>query len=145
MARTLPKLGEKLVEQIENVWQQTHPEWTRKRLLVVRLVAQQNHSVAGIMNIARVSRQSVFNYRDKLVEEGPEELLKRDWAGGRKLIHRLGGKLRMPRKSHRRKDQAASDAFRAELPELSPKGLAEIPTNPCACGSVPSAATGCCQ
>ena len=175
MARTLPKLGKTLVEQIENAWQQTHPDWARKRLLVVRLIAQHDHSVAGIMKIAGVSRQSVFNYRDKLVEEGLEELLKRDWAGARtpvvhgeltekfidelkagtfrqardaqkwiekrtrkklteggvrKLIHRLGGKLKMPRKSHRKKDQAASDAFRAELPARLTEVVGENPDKP---------------
>ncbi len=142
---------------------------------MVRLIAQHEHCVAGIMEIAGVSRQSVFNYRDKLVEESLEELLKRDWAGARtpvvhgeltekfidelkagtfcqardaqkwiekrtrkklteggvrKLIHRLGGKLRMPRKSHRKKDQAASDAFRAELPERLTEVVGENPDKP---------------
>ncbi len=175
IARTLPKLEETLVEQIENAWQQTHPDWARKRLLVVRIIAQHEHCVAGIMKIAGVSRQSVFNYRDKLMEEGLEELLKRDWAGARtpvvhgeltekfidelkagtfrqardaqkwiekrtrkklteggvrKLIHRLGGKLKMPRKSHRKKDQAAADAFRAELSERLTEVVGENPDKP---------------
>jgi transposase len=111
------------------------------------------------MKIAGVSRQSVFNYRDKLVGEGLDALLTRSWAGARtpavhgglaekfieelkagkfrqardaqkwiekrtrkvlteggvrKLIHRLGGKLKVPCKIHGKKDQAASDAFRAQ-------------------------------
>jgi len=52
MARTLPKLGEDLVLQIEHAWSQTHPDWIRKRLLVVRLIAQHQHTVAEIMRIA---------------------------------------------------------------------------------------------
>ena len=37
-------------------------------------------SVFVIMKIAGVFRQSVFTYRDKVVAEGVEWLLKRDWA-----------------------------------------------------------------
>ena len=175
MARTLPKLGEDLVQQIEHAWNQSHPDWIRKRLLVVRLIAQHQHTVAEIMRIAGVSRQTVFTYRDKLVGEGLEALLKRSWAGARKstvdgdlaekfieelkagtfrqardaqkwiekrtrkklteggvraLIHRLGGKLKVPRKSHRKKDQAASDAFRAELPQRLTEVVGESPDKP---------------
>jgi transposase len=175
MARTLPKLGDELVLQIENAWNQTHPDWIRKRLLVVRLIAQHQHTVAGIMRIAGVSRQTVFTYRDKLVGEGLDALLKRSWAGARKpavdgelaekfigelkagtfrqardaqkwiekrtrkklteggvrkLIHRLGGKLKVPRKSHRKKDQAASDAFRAELPQRLSEVVGPAPDKP---------------
>jgi transposase len=146
MARTLPKLADDLVLQIEHAWNQTHPDWIRKRLLVVRLIAQHQHAVAEIMHIAGVSRQTVFTYRDKLVNEGLDELLKRSWAGARTpavhgelaarfiealkagtfrqardaqkwieqhtrkkltesgvrtLIRRLGGKLKVPRKSQR--------------------------------------------
>lgn len=163
MARTLPRLGDPLVTQIEDAWKQTHPDWARKRLLVVRLIAQHHHTVAEITEIAGVSRQTVFTYRDTLVEDGLEALLTRQWAGARtpavhgdlaekfmeelkmgtfrqardaqkwihkrtrkklteggvrKLIHRLGGKLKVPRKSHRKKNQAASDAFKSELPQL---------------------------
>ena len=175
MARTLPKLGDELVLQIENAWSQTHPDWIRKRLLVVRLIAQHQHTVAGIMRIAGVSRQTVFTYRDMLVGEGLDALLKRSWAGARKpavegelaekfigelkagtfrqardaqkwiekrtrkklteggvrkLIHRLGGKLKVPRKSHRKIDQAASDAFRAELPQRLSEVVGPAPDKP---------------
>ena len=78
--RKLQKLYETSVDQIENARQQTHRDWARKRLLVVRLIVQHEHYVARIMKIARMSRHSVFNYWDKLVEEGLEELLKRNWA-----------------------------------------------------------------
>jgi len=175
MARTLPKLGDDLVLQIEQAWEQTHPDWVRKRLLVVRLIAQHHHTVAEIMEIAGVSRQTVFTYRDKLVAGGLDALLTRSWAGARtpavhgelaikfieelktgkfrqardaqkwiekrtrkkltegsvrKLIHRLGGKLKVPRKSHRKKDQSASDAFRAEFPQRLTGVVGESPDKP---------------
>lgn len=162
MARKLPAFGQELVAQIEEAWNQPQPDWARKRLLVVRLIAQHNHSVAQIMEISGVCRQTIFTYRDKVVTHGVGELLERQWAGARvpavtganaeefnrkleagdfrqardaqkwiarrtgkkltesgvrKLMHRLGGKLKVPRKSHRKKDQGASDAFRAELPQ----------------------------
>jgi len=143
MARPLPHLGDKFVREIEIAWDKPHPDWVRKRLLVVRLIAQHNHTVAEIMEIVGVSRQTVFTYRDKLLADGLTALLTRAWAGARtsvvhgelvgkfieelkagtfrqasdaqkwiekrtqrkltvsgvrKIIHRLGGKLKMPRK-----------------------------------------------
>jgi len=175
MARSIAKLGDELVREIEAAWVRSHPDWARKRLLVVRLIAQHNHTVAEIMEIAGVSRQTVFNYRDTLVTEGLAALLTRDWAGARtpvvhgqladkfieelkagtfrqardaqkwitkrtrrtlteggvrKLIHRLGGKLKVPRKSHRKKDQAASDAFRAEFPQRLTEVVGNCPEKP---------------
>jgi transposase len=175
MSRSLPTLGEKLVQQIEAEWAKPQPDWARKRLLVVRLIAQHHHTVAEIKEIAGVCRQTIFTYRDKVVTEGVEGLLKREWAGARtpavtgenaeeftrkleagdfrqardaqkwiarrtskkltesgvrKLMHRLGGKLKVPRKSHRKKDQAASDAFRAELPERLTEVVGSAPDKP---------------
>jgi len=34
-------------------------------------------------------------------------------SGTLKVLHRLGGKLKVPRKSHAKKDQAKSDAFKS--------------------------------
>lgn len=175
MARKLPALGKELVDRIEEAWQQPQPDWARKRLLVVRLIALHQSSVAEIMAIAGVCRQTVFTYRDKVLAEGVGGLLKRDWAGARtpavhgavedefkakleagdfrqardaqkwivkrtrkqltesgvrKLMHRLGGKLKVPRKSHRKKDQAASDAFKAELPGKLSAVVGESPGKP---------------
>jgi len=160
--RTLPRLGPELVEEVEMAWQQSQPDWARKRLLVVRLIAQHEHTVAEIMKIAGVSRQTVFTYRDKLVAGGVEGLLQREWAGARrpavhgalvdeflaklergsfrqardaqgwikkrarktlsesgvrKLLRRLGGRLKVPRKSHAKKDAQAAAAFKAALSE----------------------------
>jgi hypothetical protein len=67
--RALPKLGQEIVEQIEEAWSLPQPDWARKRLLVVRLIAQHEHTVAEIMKIAGVCRQTVFTYRDKLMAQ----------------------------------------------------------------------------
>jgi hypothetical protein len=53
-------------------------------LLVGGLIGQHEHTVAQIMKIAGVCRQTVFTYRDKVVSEGGDALLKRSWAGARK-------------------------------------------------------------
>jgi transposase len=82
--RTLPKLEQEIVEQIEEAWAKPQADWARKRLLVVRLIAQHEHTVEEIMKIVGVSRQTVFTYRDTVVEKGVDGLLKRDWAGARK-------------------------------------------------------------
>jgi hypothetical protein len=68
--RTLPKLGQEIVEQIEEAWAKPQADWARKRLLVVRLIAQHEHTVDEIMKIVGVSRQTVFTYRDTVVEKG---------------------------------------------------------------------------
>ena len=161
MARKLDRLGSGLVAQVEQAWiRKDLEEWQRKRLLVVRLIAQHRLDAEGIAEAAGVSRASVFNYRDKLMAGGVDGLLSRRWAGARtpavrgavaeefgqalekgkfrqakdaqawiakrtrkslsvsgawKVLRRLGGKLKVPRKSHAKKDQAKSDAFRAEL------------------------------
>jgi transposase len=161
MARTLPALGETVVGEIEKAWAQPQPDWARRRLLVVRLVAQHELTVTEIMKVADVSRQTVFTYRDKVVAGGVAELLRRKHAGGkkpavrgavaaeflarltegkfrrakdaqawikkrtrqrlsesgvRKVLRRLGGKLKVPRKSHVKKDPARAAAFKTELP-----------------------------
>jgi putative transposase len=161
MARSLPELGAAVVAQIEAAWGQPQPDWARRRLLVVRLIAQHERTVAEIMRVADVSRQTVFTYRDKVVSGGVAELLHRRWAGARrplvrgalaqefvqllesgrfrrakdaqawlhkrarrtlsesgvrKMLRRLGGRLKVPRKSHAKKDPAKTQAFTRELP-----------------------------
>jgi transposase len=154
-------LGAKLVAEIEAAWSRPQEEWARRRLLVVRLIAQHELTVEQIMRVAEVSRQSVFTYRDTLVAGGVEALLSRKQAPGRRptvrgavadefiarleagkfrqardaqawikkrthrlltesgvrqLLRRVGGKLKVPRKSHTKKDPAKAKAFKAELP-----------------------------
>lgn len=83
MARKLPPLGKELVKAIEAAWVQPQEEWARKRLLVVRLIAQHELTTKQIAEVAGVSRKSVFNYRDMLEQGGVAALLTREWAGAR--------------------------------------------------------------
>ena len=162
MARYFPKLGEAVVAEIEAAWAQAQPEWARRRLLVVRLIAQHELTAVQIMRVAQVCRQTVFVYRDKVVDGGVAELLRRERAPGRepavrgavkteflqrldegkfrrakdaqawikkrtrqtlsesgvrKVLRRLGGKLKVPRKSHAKKDPAKAAAFKVALPQ----------------------------
>ena len=150
-----------MVAEIEAAWTQPQEGWARRRLLVVRLIAQHALTVEQIRRVAEVSRQSVFTYRDTLLAGGVGALLRRKWAPGRKptvrgavaqefvarleagkfrqardaqawikkrthrqltesgvrqLLRRVGGKLKVPRKSHAKKDPAQAKAFKAELP-----------------------------
>ncbi len=161
MGRNLPELGATVVAEIEAAWAQPQEEWARRRLLVVRLIAQHELTVAQIMRVADVSRQTVFTYRDKVVAGGVAGLLQRGHGGGpvptvrgavaaelierleagqfrqardaqawikkrtRKnltesgvlqLLRRIGGKLKVPRKSHAKKDPAKAAQFKLELP-----------------------------
>ena len=140
-----------MVAEIEAAWAQWQEEWARRRRLVVWLIAQHELTVAQIMRVADVCRQTVFVYRDKVVAAGVAGLLQRGQAPGnrpavrgavraefvrrldagqfrqardaqawikkrtrrslsesgvRKGLRRLGGKLKVPRKSHAKKDPA---------------------------------------
>lgn len=86
--RTWPRLGRELVEGIERAWAEPRPDWARSRLLVVRLIAQNEHTVAEIMKIAGVCRQTVFTYRDTVVAKAVAGLLEREHGGGRRLTVR---------------------------------------------------------
>lgn len=150
-----------MVAEIEAAWGEPQTDWARRRLLVVRLIAQHELTVVEIMKVADVARQTVFTYRDKVVAGGVAELLKRGKAPGNrpvvrgavqteflarlaegkfrrakdaqawikkrtrktlsesgalKVLRRLGGKLKVPRKSHAKKDPAKAAAFKLELP-----------------------------
>lgn len=50
---------------------------------MVRLIAQHEMTVAQIMKVADVSRQSVFTYRDLVRKGGVAALLTRKWKGAR--------------------------------------------------------------
>lgn len=175
MARTLPPLGAEVVKAIEAAWRQPQADWARKRLLVVRLIAQHELTTAQIARAAGVSRKSVFNYRDLVVRGGVPLLLSRDWAGGPtpavrgavaeeftqrleagqfrqareaqawikkrtrrtlsvsgalKVLRRLGGKLKAPRKSHAKKDPAKAAQFKAELPARLTEVVGAAPAQP---------------
>ncbi|MDF9827911.1 transposase [Ereboglobus sp. PH5-10] len=83
MSRKLPPVGIENAKQIEQAWAKPQPEWARQRLLVARLIARHQLSAGQIAKIADVSRKTVFNYRDKIMKGGIEELLRRDWKGAR--------------------------------------------------------------
>lgn len=163
------------MKEIETAWKQPQEDWARTRLLVVRLIAQHEMTVAQIMQVADVSRQTVFTYRDKVVAEGVTGLLKRDWGGARvpvvrgavaeefikrleagqfrqardaqswikkrtrqtltesgvrKTLRRLGGKLKVPRKSHAKKDPAKAAKFKVELPAKLTEVVGPAPVQP---------------
>ena len=175
MARKLPLLGEELVKEIEAAWARPQEDWARRRLLVVRLIAQHELTTEQIAKVAGVSRKSVFNYRDKVERGGVAELLTRDWAGARtpavrgavaaefiarlaagqfrqardaqawikkrtrrtlsvsgalKVLRRLGGKLKVPRKSHAKKDPVKAAKFKLELPVRLSAVAGPAPTQP---------------
>ena len=58
MARTLRALEKKRREELAAAWAQPQPEWTRLRLLVLRLIAQHELSAAQIAEAVGVSRAS---------------------------------------------------------------------------------------
>jgi transposase len=161
--RTLPPLGSELVKEIDLAWHQPQTDWARKRLLVVRLIAQHELTAEEIAKVAGVSRPSVFNYRNKVMAEGLKALLTRHYVGGREplvrgalaeeltqkldagkirrvkdaqawlekrarrtlgregmrlTLKKLKASLKVPRKSHAKKDPAKAKAFKAELPNL---------------------------
>jgi putative transposase len=175
MARKLPPLGEEVVKAVDAAWRQPQQDWARKRLLVVRLIAQHELTTGQIAQVAGVSRKSVFNYRDKVQEAGVAGLLRRDWAGARtpavrgavaqefierlqagqfrqardaqawikkrtrrslsvsgalKVLRRLGGKLKVPRKSHAKKDPHKAAKFKVELPARLNEVAGPAPAQP---------------
>ena len=69
---------------IEAAWAKPQEAWARRRLLVVRLIAQHELTVEQIGRVGEVSRQTVFTYRDKLVAGGVAALLSRQRAPGRR-------------------------------------------------------------
>jgi hypothetical protein len=84
MARSLPKLDERVMVEIEAGWSHPQEEWARRLLLVMRLIAQHELTVAEIMRIADGCRQTMFVYRDKVVAAGMAGLLKRGKAPGKR-------------------------------------------------------------
>ena len=188
MARTLPPLGEELVKAIEEAWAQPQEEWARKRLLVVRLIAQHQLTTGQIAQAAGVSRKSVFNYRDLLGRGGVETLLKREWAGARKpvvrgavatefvrrleagqfrqardaqawikkrtrktlsesgalkVLRRLGGKKKTPRKAHAKRILRRPSSSKRTCLRGSRRWWGQSQGAPCGCGCSTSIAMDC--
>lgn len=186
MARKLRPLGQELAVQIEEAWKRPQEDWARKRLLVVRLIALHELRVAQIMKVAGVCQQTVFTYRDRVVEGGVEALLKREWGGGpsptlrgtlkqefverlefrqageaqawikkrtrktltqsgvRKILRRLGGRPKVPRKTHAKKDRRRRRRSRRSRPASTRNLSGRGPGSRCVCGCSTSIVTDCC-
>lgn len=82
MARILRELGKKSVEELTSAWAQPQPEWARKRLLVLRLIAQHKLSAGQIADAVGVARATVFNYLETVESRGVGALLTRGHSGG---------------------------------------------------------------
>jgi transposase len=160
MARTLPVLGEDKVAELNEAWKKKHSDRARKRLRVIRLVAEHEFKAERIAGIAGVSRASVFNWLDLFLQGGvaalltfgkstgrpapiPTEVSERlgeaiktspmrtagqicDWLKAHEKLDvkphavyrwlgKVGWVLKMPRKTHLKKDEALSVRFREEL------------------------------
>src|SRR5688572_744586 len=161
MARILRELGKERAAELAAAWAQPQPEWARRRLQVLRLIAQHELSAAEIAEATGVSRATVFNYLERAQSGGIVALLQRGHSGGpeptlsgadhaafveqlrqgkfrrakeaqawirertqRKLalssiytlLGKAGGVLKVPRKTHAKKDAAQTEAFKRELP-----------------------------
>lgn len=86
------------------------PNWALKRLMVVRLIAQHKLTAEQIAKACKVSRKTVFNYRDTVLERGVEGLLKRDWKGARKPTVRASLAAEFEEALEKGKFRQASDA-----------------------------------
>lgn len=82
MARKLRVLGQERMKELAAAWDKPQPDWARKRLQVVRLVAQHELTAAQIAEAVGVSRASVFNYVEAMESRGVAGLLERGHGGG---------------------------------------------------------------
>ncbi|MDR0352463.1 MAG: helix-turn-helix domain-containing protein, partial [Opitutaceae bacterium] len=78
--RTLPRFGPERMKELERAWRRAHDERGRKRLQVLRLVAQHKLTAGEIAQAAGVGRWTVFNYVRKFQEGGVEKLLATGYA-----------------------------------------------------------------
>jgi len=161
MARILRELGETVRKELAVAWEEPQLEWARRRLLVLRLIAQHELSAAQIAEAVGISRATVFNYLETAQEAGVAALLQRGHSGGPEatlvgadhtafveqlrqgkfrrvkeaqawikqrtkktlalstvyaLLGKAGGVLKVPRKTHAKKDAAHAEAFKQDLP-----------------------------
>jgi len=77
--RRLQKFGEELIEELEQAWECEHDERERKKLQVIRLVAQHELTAKQIGEAVGVCRASVFEYIKKFTEGGVAGLLAVDY------------------------------------------------------------------
>ena len=81
MARILGKLGAVMVAELDAAWAQPQPDWARRRLQVLRLIAPHQLSAAEIAAATGVSRATVFNYLATVQTGGVAALLRRGHSG----------------------------------------------------------------
>ena len=133
MARNLAELGAKLVTEIEAAWARPQEAWARRRLLVVRLIAQHELTVAQLARVAEVSRPTVRGAvaqefivrleagKFRQARDAQAWIKKRTRrqlteSAVRQLLGRVGGKLKVPRKSHAKKIRSKPRRFRRSCP-----------------------------
>ncbi len=119
--RTLPKLGEEIVEQIEAAWKLPQSDWARKPA-VRGAVAKEfwERLGEGKFRQARDVQSWIKKKTRKTLTE----------SGVRQMIRRLGGQLKVPRKSHVKKDTKAAEVFRVELSGKIANVVGENPQKP---------------
>ncbi|MDR0535284.1 MAG: helix-turn-helix domain-containing protein [Puniceicoccales bacterium] len=107
--RILPRLTPEQINELEIVWSQKHDERCRRRLQVLRLVAQGKLIAAEIAQVAGVSRPTVFNYIRKFLTGGTTGLLSTGYASRRtrgrlnaQILEQLRAKLEKNEFKHAR-------------------------------------------
>jgi transposase len=156
--RVLPTLGLDKLKLISQACKKEHNSRNQKRLLVLRLIGQHEHTATEIAKIAEISRASVFNYLKVFLSEGLDGLLASNHKGSKPSLNRkmqenfkeqlesghftrakdaqawlknkgvsldlpavyywlgkVGGVLKVPRKTHAKKDVAKVEEFRNQL------------------------------
>ena len=73
--RTLKKLGPEFIKELDQAWKGEHDERARKKLQVIKLVAQRELTAKQIGEAVGVCRASVFEYIKRFAEGGVAELL----------------------------------------------------------------------
>jgi transposase len=146
--------------ELERAWRQPHDERSRRRLQVLRLVAQHQLNAVQIAGAVGCGRRSVFRYIGRFMAGGVDALLERHyekngrparldaagaeqlrgklekggfkwakeaqgWLAGRGVklalptvcywLKKAGGVLKVPRKTHAKKDAAKAAVFRENL------------------------------
>jgi len=79
--RTLPRFGEELASELEQACKGEHGERERRKLQVIRLVAQHKLTAAEIAEAVGLERRSVFRYIKKFTEGGVAGLLAVNYRG----------------------------------------------------------------
>lgn len=82
-ARPSPDLGVDRVAELETAWAKRTQAWERKRLQVIRLVAQHKLNAAEIAAAVEAGKATVFRYISAFIKGWGAALRKREHKGGR--------------------------------------------------------------